>query len=135
MPNLPCDDVPIGKDENENVEILKSGSIKKFNFKPKSHYEIGENLNMLDFDLATKTTGARFVFVKDQLALLERAISNLPKLPTEGVKPHPHGVELGQLVLVFAGYLILAYTFKTNVLYRTFVTIPGSLFIGLFGLW
>ncbi len=76
LPNLPCDDVPIGKDENENVEILKSGSIKKFNFKPKSHYEIGENLNMLDFDLATKTTGARFVFVKDQLALLERAISN-----------------------------------------------------------
>ena len=45
------------------------------------------------------------------------------------------GVELGQLVLLFAGYLILAYTFKTNVLYRTFVTIPGSLFIGLFGLW
>ena len=45
------------------------------------------------------------------------------------------GVELGQLVLLFAGYLILAYTFKTNALYRTFVTIPGSLFVGLFGLW
>ena len=45
------------------------------------------------------------------------------------------GVELGQLVLLFAGYLILAYTFKTKALYRTFVTIPGSLFIGLFGLW
>ncbi|MDC1146570.1 serine--tRNA ligase, partial [Candidatus Pelagibacter sp.] len=48
----------------------------KFTFKPKSHYEIGENLNMLDFDLATKTTGSRFVFVKDKLALLERALSN-----------------------------------------------------------
>ncbi len=45
------------------------------------------------------------------------------------------GVELGQLFLLFAGYLILAYTFKTNALYRTFVTIPGSLFVGLFGLW
>ena len=39
-----------------------------FDFKPKSHYELGENLNMLDFDLATKTTGSRFVFVKDKLA-------------------------------------------------------------------
>ncbi|MDA7840999.1 serine--tRNA ligase, partial [Candidatus Pelagibacter sp.] len=57
-------------------EILKSGKIPNFTFKPKSHYELGENLNMLDFDLATKTTGSRFVFVKDKLALLERAISN-----------------------------------------------------------
>ena len=50
--------------------------IKKFDFNPKSHYELGEKLGMLDFDLATKTTGSRFVFVKDKLALLERAISN-----------------------------------------------------------
>jgi seryl-tRNA synthetase len=76
IPNIPHKDVPIGKDENSNVEILKSGLIPKFNFKPKSHYELGENLDMLDFDLATKTTGSRFVFVKDKLALLERALSN-----------------------------------------------------------
>ena len=76
VPNLPLEDVPIGVDENFNKEILKSGTISKFSFKPKSHYELGENLKMLDFDLATKTTGARFVFVKDQLALLERAIAN-----------------------------------------------------------
>lgn len=76
LPNLPYNDVPIGKDENSNIEILKSGKIPNFTFKPKSHYELGENLNMLDFDLATKTTGSRFVFVKDKLALLERAISN-----------------------------------------------------------
>ena len=76
IPNLPHNDVPIGKDENDNVEILKSGIIPKFDFKPKSHYELGENLQMLDFDLATKTTGSRFVFVKNQLALLERALSN-----------------------------------------------------------
>ena len=76
IPNLPLEDVPIGVDENFNKEILKSGTISKFSFKPKSHYELGENLKMLDFDLATKTTGARFVFVKDQLALLERAIAN-----------------------------------------------------------
>jgi len=76
IPNIPCEDVPIGKDENSNLEILKSGSIKNFDFTPKSHYELGVWLNMLDFDLATKTTGSRFVFVKDSLALLERAISN-----------------------------------------------------------
>ena len=76
IPNIPSPDVPIGKDENSNIEILKSGTIPNFTFKPKSHYELGENLEMLDFDLAAKTTGSRFVFVKDKLALLERALSN-----------------------------------------------------------
>ena len=76
IPNIPHIDVPKGKDENDNIEVLKSGKIPNFDFNPKSHYDLGENLGMLDFDLATKTTGSRFVFVKDKLALLERAISN-----------------------------------------------------------
>ena len=76
IPNLPLNDVPAGVDENSNKEISKLGTIKEFSFNPKSHYELGENLKMLDFDLATKTTGARFVFVNDKLALLERAIAN-----------------------------------------------------------
>ena len=76
LPNAALDDVPTGKDENENKEIKKIGEIPKFNFDPASHYEIGKKLNMMDFDLATKTSGARFVFLKDKLALLERAISN-----------------------------------------------------------
>jgi len=76
FPNLPLDDVPVGKDENSNFEESKTGTIPKFNFKVKSHYELGQDLGMLDFDLATKTTGSRFVFVKSKLALLERAISN-----------------------------------------------------------
>jgi len=76
IPNIPHQDVPNGKDENDNVEVLKAGKVPEFDFKPKSHYELGENLDMLDFDLATKTTGSRFVFVKKQLALLERALSN-----------------------------------------------------------
>ena len=76
LPNIPHKDVPNGKDENDIVEISKSGKIPKFDFNPKSHYELGENLGMLDFDLATKTTGSRFVFVKKELALLERALSN-----------------------------------------------------------
>ena len=76
IPNIPHQDVPNGKDENDNVEVLKSGKVPEFDFNPKSHYELGEKLGMLDFDLATKTTGSRFVFVKKELALLERALSN-----------------------------------------------------------
>ncbi len=76
IPNIAHKDVPDGKDENDNVEISKFGTIPNFKFKPKTHYELGENLNMLDFELTTKTTGSRFVFVKDKLALLERALSN-----------------------------------------------------------
>ena len=76
IPNIPHQDVPNGKDENDNIEINKSGQIPKFDFIPKSHYELGENLGMLDFDLETKTTGSRFVFVKNKLALLERALSS-----------------------------------------------------------
>ena len=76
IPNIPHEDVPNGKDENDNIEVLKSGEIPKFSFKPQTHYQLGEKLQMLDFDLAAKTTGSRFVFVKDKLALLERALSN-----------------------------------------------------------
>ena len=66
IPNKPLKDVPVGKDENSNIEISKFGNIPTFDFKVKSHYELGENLDMLDFNLATKTTGSRFVFVKDK---------------------------------------------------------------------
>jgi len=76
IPNIALNDIPVGNDANSNKEISKSGEISKFKFKPKSHYELGEKLQMLDFDLASKTTGSRFVFVTGLLAQLERAISN-----------------------------------------------------------
>ena len=76
LPNIALKDVPIGKDEKANKEVSKFGDIKKFDFKPLSHFEIGKKLDMLDFDIASKTSGARFVFIKSKLALLERAISN-----------------------------------------------------------
>ncbi len=76
IPNIPHDDVPSGKDEKDNVEVSKKGNLPNFDFEPKSHYILGEKLKMLDFDLASKTTGSRFVFVKNKLALLERALSN-----------------------------------------------------------
>ena len=76
VPNIALDDVPIGKDDKSNLLVKKVGEIKKFTFSPKSHFEIGKKLNLMDFDLATKTSGARFVFLRNDLALLERAISN-----------------------------------------------------------
>ena len=76
IPNIALDDVPVGKDESDNIEIEKKGKIINFNFVPKSHFLLGEKLGMLNFDLATKTTSSRFVFVKGKLAKLERAISN-----------------------------------------------------------
>ena len=76
LPNIANPEVPIGNDEHSNKIISTFGKINELKFKPKSHFELGEKLNMLDFDIATKTTGSRFVFVKGQLAYLERAISN-----------------------------------------------------------
>ena len=74
LPNLPLKDVPVGKDETNNKLIFQKGTVPKFEFKPKSHEELGKNLNMIDFDLATKTSGSRFVFLKNSIAKLERAI-------------------------------------------------------------
>ena len=76
LPNIALDDVPIGKDETSNKEIKKVGDINKFDFKPASHDVLGKKLNLMDFDIASKTSGSRFVFLKGELALLERAISN-----------------------------------------------------------
>ena len=76
LPNLALQDVPVGKDANSNSEVKKFGEIVNFKFKPFSHYEIGKKLDLMNFDIATKTSGARFVFLKGKLALLERAISN-----------------------------------------------------------
>jgi len=76
LPNLALEDVPIGKDEKQNKEVNRIGQITKFDFKPLSHDELGKKINQMDFEVASKTSGPRFVFLKDQLALLERAISN-----------------------------------------------------------
>ena len=75
LPNIALEDVPIGKDETSNKELTKIGDIPKFKFEAKSHYEIGKKMNLMDFETATKTSGSRFVFLKGNLAKLERAIS------------------------------------------------------------
>ena len=76
IPNLPLDDTPDGKDENDNVELRRHGAPPSFpdGFAPKEHFEIGEALGLMDFDAAAKLSGARFVVLKGALARLERAL-------------------------------------------------------------
>ena len=76
IPNIPKDDVPIGKDDSENPEIRRWGEPRKFDFEPKAHWDIGEALDILDSERAGKVTGARFTFYKGLGARLERACIN-----------------------------------------------------------
>jgi seryl-tRNA synthetase len=74
IPNLPADDVPDGKDEHGNVERHTFGKKRDYAFKPKQHFELGEALGMMDFELAAKLSGARFVVLQKGLARMERAL-------------------------------------------------------------
>jgi seryl-tRNA synthetase len=76
IPNLPLADTPDGKDESDNVEIRRHGSVPDFpeGFEPEEHFQIGERLGLMDFDAAAKMSGARFVVLKAGLARLERAL-------------------------------------------------------------
>jgi seryl-tRNA synthetase len=75
IPNMPLDSVPDGRDEHDNVEVVKWGTPRTFDFTPKEHFEIGEGLAMMDFETAAKLSGARFVVNKGSLARLERALA------------------------------------------------------------
>ncbi|MBR1734545.1 MAG: serine--tRNA ligase [Alphaproteobacteria bacterium] len=74
IPNIPLDDVPVGKDETFNKRIRTVGEPPKFDFKPKAHYEIGEALGMMDFQNASKLSGSRFVVLRGAIAKIERAL-------------------------------------------------------------
>jgi seryl-tRNA synthetase len=76
IPNIPDDDVPVGKDENDNVEIKRWGEIPKFDFEIKSHDELGEKLDWLDFVRGVKLAKSRFTVLKKDAAKLERALIN-----------------------------------------------------------
>jgi seryl-tRNA synthetase len=77
IPNLPLDEVPLGKDEHNNAEVRKVGTPPRFGWtnKPKEHFEIGEALGLMDFETAAKLSGSRFVVLKGQIARLERALA------------------------------------------------------------
>ncbi len=74
IPNLPADDVPDGADESDNVEIRKHGTPRELDFEAKEHFELGEALGLMDFEAASRMSGARFVVLKGALARLQRAL-------------------------------------------------------------
>jgi seryl-tRNA synthetase len=75
IPNLPAEDVPVGKDENDNQEIRRYGTPRSFSFEPKAHDVLGEDLGFMDFESAARVSGSRFVYLKSDLARLERALA------------------------------------------------------------
>jgi len=76
VPNIPHESVPVGKSDEDNKEVRRWGTPVKFDFEPKAHWDIGEDLNILDFAAAAKVTGARFTFYRGLGARLERALFN-----------------------------------------------------------
>lgn len=76
LPNLPHDDVPVGADEDDNIEIRRHGQAPEFSFEPKPHWDLGESLGILDWERGGKVTGSRFLFYKGAGARLERALYN-----------------------------------------------------------
>ncbi len=89
IPNIPFDDVPVGKDDTENVVLRKVGEKPKFDFKFKDYLEIAENLDLIDIKRAAKTSGSRFGFIKREAVLLEFALINFvfENLIKEGFTP------------------------------------------------
>ncbi|GAB4171154.1 MAG: serine--tRNA ligase [Wenzhouxiangellaceae bacterium] len=75
LPNLPADEVPDGKDEQDNVELKRVGEVPEFDFAPRDHVELGEGLSGMDFERAAKLSGARFVVLSGALARLHRALA------------------------------------------------------------
>ncbi|PLX39300.1 MAG: serine--tRNA ligase [Hyphomicrobiales bacterium] len=75
IPNLPLDEVPVGPDESANVEHHKHGTVPVFDFEPKQHFELGEGLGLMDFEIAAKIAGSRFVVLKSGIARMHRALA------------------------------------------------------------
>lgn len=76
IPNLPHETVPVGEDENDNMEVRRWGELPEFDFEPQAHWDLGPSLDILDFERAAKLSGARFTVYKGAGARLERAIIN-----------------------------------------------------------
>src|SRR5665213_568892 len=87
IPNLPLDEVPVGKDEKDNVEHHRFGAKRDYAFAPKQQFELGEALGQMDFEAAAKLSGARFVVLKRGLARLERALGQF-MLDVHTSEPH-----------------------------------------------
>ena len=89
IPNMTHSDSPIGRDDTENVEIRRSGEIPNFDFEPKDHVELGEDLGIIDFEAGTKVAGSKFYFLRGDAVLLELGLVRyaLDKLMGHGYEP------------------------------------------------
>ena len=89
FPNIPFDDAPVGKDDSENVVLRKVGKLPEFNFTPREHFQIAEELGLIDIERASKVAGSRFYFLKNQAVILEFALINFAfeKLLEKGFIP------------------------------------------------
>ena len=75
IPNMAHPDAPIGKEDKDNLELLRSGSVPSFDFKPKDHVEIAEAMDLVDFETAARVSGAKFYYLKNEAVLLELALT------------------------------------------------------------
>jgi len=107
IPNLPADDVPKGRDESENVEMKKWGKPKKLGFKPKDYQQLGESLDLIDTKTASKVSGTRFGYLKNEAVQLEFALVQLAleTLVKEGFTPVVPPVLIKNEIMKGMGYL------------------------------
>jgi seryl-tRNA synthetase len=110
IPNLPLDDVPVGKDEHDNKLVRSLGEPRQFDFTPKQHFEIGEALGLMDFETAAKLSGARFVVLKGALARLERALGAFMLDLHTGSSVNAYGKQLGGYAEVNPPLLVRDHT-------------------------
>lgn len=106
LPNPALPDIPVGKDESENVEIKKWGEIPKLDFTPKAHFELGESLDLIDTQRAGKVSGTRFGYLKNEGVLLELGLLNFgfKKLIEKGFTPIFPPVMIQKEVMTALGY-------------------------------
>ena len=106
VPTIPSEDTPIGKDEGENVEVFKWGKPTKFDFKPKSHIEIAEDLDLFDIERGAKVSGYRGYYVKNEAVSLQLALMMfaLEKLISKGFTPVIPPTLVKEFVLFGSGY-------------------------------
>ncbi len=106
FPNIPFDEVPVGKDDSQNVVLRKVGKIPAFDFEIKDHLQLGESLDIIDIKSAAVASGARFYYLKNEGALLEMALVNFAFeiLGKKGFSPIIPPVMLGETAAMGTGY-------------------------------
>ncbi len=121
MPIVPSADTPVGKDDGDNKEIYKWGKIKNFKFKPKSHVELGRDLDILDLEAGVKVSGYRGYYVKNEGAMLQMGLMMfaLDKLIKKGFKPMIPPTLIKEFALFGTGYFSgKTYNPQTDEIYK-----------------